>query len=250
MPPPRKAFSPPCILAPASPAVKQVETSLQGRLPQSRVELQGLERLVADAEKNRVPRLPVDVDLGVEQGVPDAVLVGDAIAIDAVAPVARLRAGEVAPDLAHRFAGEADAAQLRYRRAHALDELDGAQAQRFAARLHHRKEQRALAPGGPGEENILAEIPQILQALVDGADIAPHVLEREAGGRGVIRKHIEPGLAALRCPAHARTLPGAATPGAACRSPGQRRSASVRRRPTERRSCRSTGGTRKRSRLA
>src|SRR5204862_789125 len=94
-----------------------------------------LERLVADAEKNRVPRLPVDVDLGVEQGVPDAVLVGDAIAIDAVAPVARLRAGEVAPDLAHRFAGEADAAQLRYRRAHALDELDGAQAQRLAGRL-------------------------------------------------------------------------------------------------------------------
>src|SRR6266705_756564 len=91
MPPPRKALSPPCILALAGPAVKQVETSLQRRLPQSRVELQSLECLVADAEKNRVPRLPADIDLGVEQGVPDAVLVGDAIAIDAVAPVARLR---------------------------------------------------------------------------------------------------------------------------------------------------------------
>jgi len=58
------------ILPPACPAVKQVETSLQGRLLQSRVELQILECLVADAEKNRVPRLAVDVDLGVEQGVP------------------------------------------------------------------------------------------------------------------------------------------------------------------------------------
>src|SRR5213596_1652943 len=156
MPPPRKALSPPCILALAGPAVKQVETSLQRRLPQSRVELQSLECLVADAEKNRVPRLPVDIDLGVEQGVPDAVLVGDAIAIDAVAPVARLRAGEVAPDLAHRFAGEADAAQLRYRRAHALDELDGAQAQRLAARLHHRGRleitQQHLPRHGPLEQ--------------------------------------------------------------------------------------------------
>jgi hypothetical protein len=45
--------------------------------------------------------------------------------------------------------------------------------------------------GGPGEENILAEIPQVLQALVDDADIAPHVLEREVGGRGVIGKHMK-----------------------------------------------------------
>src|SRR2546430_12705565 len=61
--------------------VTGVQTCALPILPQSRVELQGLERLVADAEKNRVPRLPVDIDLGVEQGVPDAVLVGDAIAI-------------------------------------------------------------------------------------------------------------------------------------------------------------------------
>src|SRR5256885_13145837 len=156
MPPPRKALTPPCIVALAGPAVKQVETSLQRRLPQSRVKLQALECLVADAQKNRVPRLPVDIDLGVEQGVPDAVLVGGAIAMDAVAAVARLRAGEVAPDLAHRFAGETDAAQLRYRRAHALDELDGAQAQRFAARLHHRARleitQQHLPGHGPLEQ--------------------------------------------------------------------------------------------------
>src|SRR5207302_2943837 len=86
----------------------------------------------------------------------DAVLVADAIAIDAVAPVERLRAGEVAPDLAHRFAGEADPAQFPYRRAHALDEFDGAETQRLAARLccHIRLEitEQNLAGHGPLEQ--------------------------------------------------------------------------------------------------
>src|SRR5207302_9449114 len=106
-------------MPPAGPPVKRVETSLQRPLWQSHVKLQILECLIADAQKNGFPCLRVDIDLGVEQGVLDAVLVADAIAIDAVAPVARLRAGEVAPDLAHRFAGEDDPAQFPYRRSHA-----------------------------------------------------------------------------------------------------------------------------------
>ncbi len=74
--------------------------------------------------------------------------------------------------------------------------------------VRQRKKQRALAPRGPGEENILAKIPEVLQALVDDADIAPHLLERQVGGRRVIRKHIEPGRHFVRSRLHATRLAG------------------------------------------